>query len=167
VGISEKLLTDGESVVVDTRTHPKAIIMPGIVLLVALVVAIFLDRKIDNGVGSLVIWVLALLAVLWWSVRPFLDWLTATYTITNRRLITRQGLVARQGHDIPLMRISDVAFDQGILDRMLGCGTLVISDASTHGSVRLHDIPQVESVQRTLLDLLGDLHDAPRTDDGA
>jgi uncharacterized membrane protein YdbT with pleckstrin-like domain len=94
------------------------------------------------------------------------DWLTSTYTITNRRLITREGLIARKGHDIPLMRISDVAFDQGILDRMLGCGTLVISDASTHGSVRLDDIPRVESVQRRLTDLLSGLHDAPRTDDG-
>ena len=141
--------------------------MPGIVLLVTLVVAIFLDRKIGNGVVSLIVWILALLVIAWWSVRPFLDWLTATYTVTSRRLITRQGLIARKGHDIPLMRISDVAFDQGIVDRMLGCGTLVISDASTHGSVRLHDIPQVESVQRTLLDLLGNLHDTPRTDDGA
>jgi uncharacterized membrane protein YdbT with pleckstrin-like domain len=167
VGISQKLLTDGESVVVDTRTHPKAIVMPGIVLLVTLVVAIYLDRKIGNGVASLIVWILALLVIAWWSIRPFLDWMTATYTVTNRRLITRQGLIARKGHDIPLMRISDVAFDQGIVDRMLGCGTLVISDASTHGSVRLHDIPQVESVQRTLLDLLGNLHDAPRTDDGA
>jgi uncharacterized membrane protein YdbT with pleckstrin-like domain len=165
VGISEKLLTDGESVVVDTRTHPKALIMPGVVLLVTLVVAIFLDRKIGNGVVSLIVWVLALVVVLWWTVRPFLDWLTATYTVTNRRLITREGLIARKGHDIPLMRISDVAFDQGIVDRMLGCGTLVISDASTHGSVRLHDIPQVESVQRTLTDLLGNLHQSPRTDD--
>ena len=167
MGISEKLLTDGESVVVDTRTHPKAVIVPGIVLLVTLAVAIFLDRKISNGVASLIVWILALLVIAWWSVRPFLDWLTATYTVTSRRLITRQGLIARKGHDIPLMRISDVAFDQGIVDRMLGCGTLVISDASTHGSVRLHDIPQVESVQRTLLDLLGNLHDTPRTDDGA
>jgi uncharacterized membrane protein YdbT with pleckstrin-like domain len=167
VGISQKLLTDGESVVVDTRTHPKAIVMPGIVLLVTLVVATFLDRKIGNGVASLIVWILALLVIAWWSIRPFLDWMTETYTVTNRRLITRQGLIARKGHDIPLMRISDVAFDQGIVDRMLGCGTLVISDASTHGSVRLHDIPQVESVQRTLLDLLGNLHDAPRTDDGA
>ncbi|HET7432316.1 MAG TPA: PH domain-containing protein [Nocardioides sp.] len=165
MGISEKLLTDGESVVVDTRTHPKALIMPGVVLLVTLVVAIFLDRKIGNGVVSLIVWVLALVVVLWWTVRPFLDWLTATYTVTNRRLITREGLIARKGHDIPLMRISDVAFDQGIVDRMLGCGTLVISDASTHGSVRLHDIPQVESVQRTLTDLLGNLHQSPRTDD--
>jgi uncharacterized membrane protein YdbT with pleckstrin-like domain len=155
VGISQKLLTDGESVVVDTRTHPKALIWPGIVLLVTLAVAIFLDRLVDNGVVSLVVWVLALVVIVWWSLRPFLAWLTATYTITTKRLITREGLVARRGHDIPLMRISDVAYDQGILDRMLGCGTLVISDASTHGSVRLHDIPHVDQVQHQLTDLLG------------
>jgi len=167
VGISEKLLTDGESVVVDTRTHPKAVIWPTVVLVVTLALAIYLDRMIGNGIASLVVWVLALMVIVWWVARPFMEWLTATYTITNRRLITREGLIARRGHDIPLMRISDVAFDQGLLDRMLGCGTLVISDASTHGSVRLHDIPDVETVQRTLSDLLGDLHEAPRTDDGS
>ncbi|MGC4109001.1 MAG: PH domain-containing protein [Nocardioides sp.] len=172
MAISNKLLTDGESVVVDTRTHPKALILPGLVLVVTLALAIFLDRKISNGVVSLVVWVLALVVILWWVLRPFLDWLTATYTVTTKRLITREGLISRKGHDIPLMRISDVAFDQGIVDRMLGCGTLVISDASTHGSVRLHDIPHVELVQRKLTDLLSGTHggqSAPadrRDDDG-
>jgi uncharacterized membrane protein YdbT with pleckstrin-like domain len=165
VGISPKLLTEGESVVVDTRTHPKALLFPGLVLVVTLAVAIFLDRLVSNGIVSLVIWVLALVVVVWWVVRPFLDWLTATYTITTKRLITREGLISRKGHDIPLMRISDVAFDQGIIDRMLGCGTLIVSDASTHGSVRLHDIPQVETTQRTLSDLLGKLHESSRNDD--
>jgi uncharacterized membrane protein YdbT with pleckstrin-like domain len=165
VAISSKLLTDGESVVVDTRTHPKALIFPGLVLVVTLAVAVFLDRKVSNGIVSLLIWILALVVVVWWVLRPFLDWLTATYTITSKRLITREGLISRKGHDIPLMRISDVAFDQGIVDRMLGCGTLVISDASTHGSVRLHDIPHVETVQRTLSDLLGRLHESSRNDD--
>lgn len=166
MGISPKLLTDGESVIVDTRTHPKAVIMPVLVLLVTLALAIFLDRLTSNTTVSLIIWLLAVVVIVVWVVKPFLEWLTATYTITNRRLITRRGLIARKGHDIPLMRISDVAFDQGILDRMLRCGTLVISDASTRGSVQLHDIPDVESVQRTLVDLLGNLHDSPRTDDG-
>jgi uncharacterized membrane protein YdbT with pleckstrin-like domain len=165
VAISSKLLTDGESVVVDTRTHPKALILPGLVLVITLAVAVFLDRLVSNGIVSLVIWILALVVVVWWVLRPFLDWLTATYTITSKRLITREGLLSRKGHDIPLMRISDVAFDQGIVDRMLGCGTLVISDASTHGSVRLHDIPHVETVQRTLSDLLGKLHESSRNDD--
>ena len=51
---------------------------------------------------------------------------------------------------------------------MLGCGTLVISDASTHGSVRLHDIPHVEEVQRKLTDLLDAHHRwrLRRSDDG-
>jgi uncharacterized membrane protein YdbT with pleckstrin-like domain len=165
VGISPKLLTDGESVVVDTRTHPKALIVPGLVLVLTLAVAIFLDRLVDNGIVSLVVWILAAVVVVWWVLRPFLTWLTSTYTITNKRLITRTGIISRKGHDIPLMRISDVAFDQGIVDRMLACGTLVVSDASTHGSVRLHDIPRVESVQRTLSDLLGKLHESSRNDD--
>ena len=165
MGISQKLLTDGESVVVDTRTHPKALVGPGLVLVVTLVVAIFLDRMVGNRVVSLLIWIVALVVVVWWVLRPFLDWLTSTYTITSKRLITRQGWISRKGHDIPLMRISDVAFDQGIVDRMLGCGTLVVSDASTHGSVQLHDIPRVETVQRMLSDLLGKLHDSPRNDD--
>ena len=165
MGISPKLLTDGESVVVDTRTHPKALIVPGLVLVLTLAVAIFLDRLVDNGIVSLIVWILAAVVVVWWVLRPFLTWLTSTYTITNKRLITRTGIISRKGHDIPLMRISDVAFDQGIVDRMLACGTLVVSDASTHGSVRLHDIPRVESVQRTLSDLLGKLHESSRNDD--
>jgi uncharacterized membrane protein YdbT with pleckstrin-like domain len=154
VAISPKLLTDGESVVVDARTHPKALIGPGVVLVIVLALAIFLDRMVDNDVISLLVWILAFVVIVWWVLRPFLDWLTSTYTITTKRLITREGLIARRGHDIPLMRISDVAYDMGIIDRMLGCGTLVISDASTHGSVRLHDIPRVEEVQRRITDLL-------------
>jgi uncharacterized membrane protein YdbT with pleckstrin-like domain len=167
VAISPKLLTDGETVVVDTRTHPKALILPFVILVVLIAVAIYLDRKTGNGTVSLGYWIVALLVFGWFVLRPFLTWLTATYTITTKRLITREGLVARRGHDIPLMRISDVAYDQGILDRMLGCGTLVISDASTHGSVRLHDIPRVEQVQRQLTELLGGSggHSADRRDD--
>jgi membrane protein YdbS with pleckstrin-like domain len=165
VAISPKLLTDGESVVIDTRTHPKALIFPAVVLVVTLAVAIFLVRLVDNTIWHWVVWLVALVVFVWWVLRPFLDWLTATYTITSKRLITREGWIARRGHDIPLLRISDVAFDQGIIDRVVGCGTLVVSDASTHGSVRLHDIPQVESVQRTLSEMLGELHESPRTDD--
>ena len=42
-----KLLNPGEHVVVSTRTHPKALILPGLVVLVALAAAVFLDRLVD------------------------------------------------------------------------------------------------------------------------
>ena len=78
---------------------------------------------------------------LWFVVGPFLRWLTTTYTFTNRRFIKRSGFIAKEGRTIPLNRISGVDFEIGVIDRIFGCGTLVVSDASTDGSVELHDIP--------------------------
>jgi uncharacterized membrane protein YdbT with pleckstrin-like domain len=95
---------------------------------------------------------------------PFLNWLASTYTVTTRRLITRHGVFTRTGHDIPLNRISDVSYERGIVDRMLGCGTLVISDASERGRVALPDVPHVEQLQLKISDLLYQLHKS--TDDG-
>jgi uncharacterized membrane protein YdbT with pleckstrin-like domain len=168
VAISEKLLNEGEHVVVSTRTHPKALLLPLLALIVFLAIAVFVDRRVDNSVVGLVVWVIAGLAIIWYFFRPLLIWLTASYTITNRRLITRTGVITRKGHDIPLTRISDVAYELGLIDRMLGCGTLIISDASTHGSVALPDIPRVEETQRHLNELLHALHEgAPPSDEGA
>jgi membrane protein YdbS with pleckstrin-like domain len=159
-------LTDGETVIVDTRTHWKAILWPAIVLVVTLAAATYLTTLVGNTYARWLFWIIAVGVLVVWSVKPFLEWLTATYTITTKRLITREGLIARRGHDIPLLRISDVAYDMGPIDRVLGCGTLVISDASTHGQVELHDIPDVEQVQHQLMDLLGGLHsDSGRNDD--
>jgi membrane protein YdbS with pleckstrin-like domain len=159
VAISKSLLNPGEEVVFDVRTHPKSLIVPFLVLIVMLAVGVFLDKAIDESTVSLIVWLLVGAVIVWLSVWPFLNWLVAHYTVTNRRLITRYGVITRRGHDIPLSRISDVAYEKDLIDRMLGCGTLVISDASTHGQVPLHDIPRVEERQRVLNDLLHRLHD--------
>jgi uncharacterized membrane protein YdbT with pleckstrin-like domain len=159
VAISRRLLNDGEHVVVSTRTHVKALLLPAVWLILLAAVAGYVSSFASGRARPLqlaVVWALALLVALRVVVKPFLTWLTTTYTVTNRRLITRTGILSRRGHDIPVPRISDVAYEHGILDRLLGCGTLVISDASEHGSVRLRDIPHVEHVHLRLSDLLFD-----------
>ncbi|MAS56382.1 MAG: hypothetical protein CMJ44_17510 [Pimelobacter sp.] len=156
--ISQKLLNPGEKIVVSTRTHPKALILPILTLVVLLAAGVVFSVLVDNGTARLVAWLLVLLLALWRVLWPFLDWLTSSYTITDRRLITRNGILTRRGHDIPLGRISDVAYELDLIDRVLGCGTLVISDASTHGQVLVYDIPQVEATQRKLNELLHGLH---------
>ena len=156
--ISQKLLNPGEKIVVSTRTHAKQLLLPILVLVVLLAIGVAFQVFVDNGTARLVVWIVLAVAALWWVVRPFLDWATASYTITNRRLITRHGIITRRGHDIPLSRISDVAYERDLIDRLLGCGTLVISDASTNGQVLIYDIPHVEDTQRRLNELLHDLH---------
>ena len=161
-----KLLNAGEHVVVSTRTHVKALILPGLDVLVALAAAIFVDRLVDSSVGSLVVWILFLAVLVWFVAGPFLRWLTTTYTFTNRRFIKRSGFIAKEGRTIPLNRISGVDFEIGVIDRVFGCGTLVVSDASTDGRVELHDIPRVEKVQLQVSDELHRLSGGDRRDDG-
>lgn len=177
MAISSKLLNQDEFVVVSIRTHVKALLLPALILIVVAGAAGFLSTLPSGDVRPVLQWIIwgaTLLLVLWLVVRPFLVWLTTTYTVTNRRLITRHGILTRRGHDIPLIRISDVAYEHGLVDRMLGCGTLVISDASEQGRVKLHDIPQVEQVHLKISDQLhgggglpqSDPH-SRRTDDGS
>ena len=166
MALSKNLLNEGESIVVDTRTHPKALLLPILALVVLLAIGVFVQQVVDKTIVTEVVWVIVLIGVIWFVARPVLIWLTATYTITTRRLITRHGVITRRGHDIPLTRVSDVAYEKDLIDRLLGCGTLVISDASTHGQVALPDIPHVEDVQRKLNDLLHDLHSEDRRDEG-
>jgi membrane protein YdbS with pleckstrin-like domain len=153
VAISARLLDDGEYVVVSTRTHAKTLVLPAIALVAVAGVAGFLSSLSSGPAGRgalLAIWGAALVAVLGLAVWPFLGWLNTTYTVTNHRLITRSGILTRRGHDIALARVDDVAYEHGPIARLLGCGTLIVSDASTRAQVELRDIPRVEEVHRQL-----------------
>jgi uncharacterized membrane protein YdbT with pleckstrin-like domain len=150
VAFSEKLLNPGEHVVVSTRTHPKVLLLPVLILVLTLGVAAFTQRTGSGGTADVLhiaLWVVAAVVIVWWVLRPLVDWATTTYTFTNRRFIKRSGLIAKEGRTIPLNRISGVDFEIGVIDRIFGCGTLVVSDASEQGRVELEDVPRVEEVQ--------------------
>ena len=167
MGISKKLLSDDENVVLSVRTHPKALIGP-IALLILLVAGVITAAMLqpDNSRVGLAAAVLALAVAMIWVVIPFVRWMTSTYTVTNRRLITRSGILTRTGRDIPLFRINDVAYEKDLLDRILGCGTLIISDASEKAGLVLPDIPHVEQVHLQISNLLFDRDDG-NDDDGS
>jgi membrane protein YdbS with pleckstrin-like domain len=167
MGISKKLLFEGEYVVLSVRGHGKALIWPVavFVLVMAGVITALMLKPNDTVVASgVAVVAVPLLIVL--SLIPFMRWMTSTYTVTNRRLITRQGILSRTGRDIPLFRINDVAYEKGLLDRLLGCGTLIISDATEKAGVVLPDIPHVEQVQLQISELLF-ANDDGNDDDGS
>jgi uncharacterized membrane protein YdbT with pleckstrin-like domain len=168
VAFSQSLLNPGEHVVVSTRTHPKVLLLPVLILVLALGVAAFAQRTGSGSVAGVLhigVWVVAAVVLIWWVVRPVVAWATTTYTFTNRRFIKRSGLIGKEGRTIPLNRISGVDFEIGVIDRIFGCGTLVVSDASELGRVELEDVPHVEEVQLKVAEELHRLS-GHRSDDG-
>ena len=166
VAFPSKLLNEGEHVVVSTRTHVKALIGPALLLVLLVAAVIVMSRLSDSTVVGAITGAVAALVAVWWVLRPVVLWLTTTYTFTNRRFIKRSGFIAKEGRTIPLNRISGVDFEIGVIDRIFGCGTLVVSDASTDGSVQLNDIPRVEEVQLQVSNELHRLAGGDRRDDG-
>ncbi|WP_265521631.1 PH domain-containing protein [Oerskovia flava] len=165
MGQIHKNLAEGETVVMTLRTHVKALFAPFLVLLllVAAVVALVVLAPPDPIVLWIVVGVAGLAAIIW-IVVPHLRWMTTTYVVTNKRIAMRSGIITRVGRDIPLYRINDVNSERDLIDRMLGCGTLVISDATEKAGMTLYDVPRVEEVRTRLHNLLFSADDG--SDDG-
>lgn len=165
MALPRRLLGDGEDVVVARRRHIK--VLTGPILIAVLVVAAAVAASVlwpagsTQGPARLVISLVALVAVLALLVPKLARWATTSYTLTNRRLITRTGVFNKRGHDIPLARINDVGFDHGLIDRMFGCGTLVIESAGERGQVVLPDVAGVQSMHQALAELLYSGDDGP------
>jgi uncharacterized membrane protein YdbT with pleckstrin-like domain len=154
MGFPAKLLSEDETVVLLLRRHVKVLIGPLIVLLLVVAGAVVLAVVVPAGgwqTGTrLGILIVAAVVVARWVVWPYLKWWNEIYVLTNRRLVLREGVVNRSGHDMPLNRLTDVSFTHSLWQRMLGCGTLVVESAGERGQIRLSDVPKVELVQRTL-----------------
>jgi membrane protein YdbS with pleckstrin-like domain len=140
------------------RTHAKALILPAVALvldgaLLGVGTALVPTDYRPGGQYVVVVGVLALAVRT--SLVPFLRWRHRTYTVTNHRLITRQGILTRTGHDLPLMRVNDVSYQRSLSDRLLGCGTLYVQTAA-EGALVLDDVPEVGRVHQTMTELLFD-----------
>jgi uncharacterized membrane protein YdbT with pleckstrin-like domain len=156
---SEGSLTEGEHLVMQLHPHWKTVLRPILILIVvvaaALALLIPLSSHRNSGV-ALAIGAVAVVAIMLWSMIPLLRWRTTTYELTTRRLRLRSGILSRSGRDFPLIRISDVSFSHGLIDRLLGCGRLVVESAGEHGQLVLNEIPTVEHVQAMLFQLVED-----------
>jgi uncharacterized membrane protein YdbT with pleckstrin-like domain len=156
----EDQLSEGERSVLILHPHWKTMLRPTFVLVVVVAAALAALIAIPAGrlaqPGRIAVGVVAAALVILGFGVPFLRWKTTSYQLTTRRLRLRRGILSRSGRDFPLIRISDVSFSHGLVDRLLGCGRLTVESAGEHGQLVLTEIPQVERVQAALFQLVED-----------
>jgi membrane protein YdbS with pleckstrin-like domain len=152
----ESSLTDDEQLVLLVHPHWKTLIRPVLIAVIVVAVALVAEVVISSAAARLVVAAIGILVLMVWLTVPVLRWRTTTYELTTKRLRLRAGILTRHGRDIPLVRINDVSFEQGPLDRLLGCGRLVVESAGEHGQIVLTEIPHVQYVHATLFRLVED-----------
>ncbi|MQA02755.1 MAG: PH domain-containing protein [Streptosporangiales bacterium] len=150
----DRRLAPGEQIYHQLHPHWQVLVGPVFLFLVCVGAGGFLAAVLPETWMRAAIAVICLLVVLLWVLRPFLRWYTTTYTLTDRRVLIREGIFTRSGRDIPLARVTDVAFRHTLWQRMLRTGTLILESAGEQGQAVLTNVPSVETVQRDIYTLL-------------
>lgn len=142
-------LNTGEEVVLDLRPHWWYFARPVLALLGAIVVGVLALAFDAPGGVNIVVGILILLALGWLGV-TYVLWATTNFVVTTDRLISRSGVLTRQGIEIPLERINTVFFRQNLWERFIRSGDLEIESASEQGSSHFSNIRRPLNVQNEI-----------------
>jgi uncharacterized membrane protein YdbT with pleckstrin-like domain len=149
----DNILTENETVVRQFRPHWRLLAIPVLWLIAAIVAIVVVFAVLPLSDYAIVQWILTglvIIALFPLAVSPVVKWWFTAYVLTSERLITRTGMIARSGIELPLASINDVRFSQNIIERLLKSGDLVIESAGESGQSRFSDIPNPEEFQSLL-----------------
>jgi len=117
-------------------------------VLVGLIAATFSGVTIDAVKG---LWLGGFVAIVaWWAIAIVVYFYRrwgVYYELTSQRFIHSSGLLVRTTDRIDVIDIDDVAFTQGLVQRLLNVGTIQLtSQDSSHPRLLLRGIEDVEKV---------------------
>ena len=94
----------------------------------------FLSRQNIDGLvtAAVLIW----LAVISWVAWKVLDWYFDRFILTNKRVMVVNGIITRKVAMMPLLRVTDMKYEQSALGRMLNYGTFVLESAGQDQALR-------------------------------
>jgi uncharacterized membrane protein YdbT with pleckstrin-like domain len=121
-------LHPGEQVIFEGHPSWRAILgfyLKG--MLVAVVLGVIAKLIADNGTAFLVILVVLALTVL----IGFVKRVATTYTITNRRLNIKRGIVSKEVQETRLERVQNVNYSQSVYQRLMQIGDVDFDTAAS------------------------------------
>ncbi|MBX6383357.1 MAG: PH domain-containing protein [Microbispora sp.] len=164
MALPEEYLADGERIILSFHPHWKRLVLPflALIVVVAVVVTAFILIPGDYEYAVFArgtVAVVAFVALVLWTLIPYLRWVTTSYTLTSHRFAISTGVLNKSEDDIPLAKVSSVSSDQRLMERILGCGTLRVESASEKGDIEYRDIPHIQRVRHELFRLVDDAAD--------
>src|SRR4051794_22506755 len=150
----EDALAPHEELILNLHPHWWYIAKAAIVLVLTIVIfgggtlSIDSDSSIRTPLSYLVS--LIILVEVVWFLSRFIRWISTFFVLTSDRIMSREGVFAKRGIEIPLERINTVLFRQGIFERILGLGDLEIESASKEGAQVFDDVRRPSDIQKEI-----------------
>ena len=153
MGYPEKSLNPGEQLAIDVRPHWKYLAGPIFavaVVVVGSVVALVEDVPHWAEIALAVLLVLCLV----WLLGRYIKWVTTSFVVTTERLIMRKGVLRRTVREILLDRLTDITYSQTLLDRIMGCGDILLESPGRDSPETFPDLPHPVRIQNEIYRLI-------------
>jgi len=124
-------LQPGENVIYQGHPSWRAILgfyLKGIAVAVAIGIVVMLVDS--TGLGLLAAAVIVVITIL----AGFIKRVATVYTITDRRLNIKVGIIARKVQETRLQRVQNVNYNQGVYERIMQIGDVEFTTAGTDES---------------------------------
>jgi membrane protein YdbS with pleckstrin-like domain len=149
--LPQRILRHGEGIVFENRPHFGFSMCHSFVLagLIGLLGGSFLLVGLYYGILLLGLAGLVVLS-------RYLKWRFTIYALTTERVIRLRGIIGKDLYENRLSRIQDMRLKIGVMQRLFGCGSVLLTTAGT-GSIESawKDIGAPHDIQNQLRDLLG------------
>ena len=90
----------------------------------------------QGGGGLTTVAVLVWLGIMGWVAWRVADWYFDRFILTNKRVMVVNGIITRQVAMMPLLRVTDMKYEQSPLGRTLNYGTFVLESAGQDQALR-------------------------------
>jgi Bacterial PH domain len=148
VPLPRKILTEGESIVVELRPTWLVLGWPLVASIAAAILAVVVVITFPNapvGVGYFLL-ALVLVAAGWLAIRA-LKWHTTNIVLTTSRILERRGVLSRTGVEIRLDRVNELSYRQTLIERIVHTGSLEVEVGGETGVVIFSHLPQPAALQ--------------------
>ncbi len=125
MGYVDKNLVPGEEIVY--RAHLHLIIFLSAALFSLLGAAIVALGLLYSLIPVWVLGGLALIYGLGLALVRYVRYVTSEFVVTNKRVLVKIGLFQRHTLELLLSRLETIGVEQGLLARMLGYGTIIVT----------------------------------------
>ncbi len=126
--IARYLIPD-ERAEIETRRHWMILARPVLASLAAIAIAMFLLSSDPYSEVMRNVVALTLLGVAGYLGYQILEWRLDQFVVTNRRVLLVSGVLTKKTAVMPLLKVTDLTYEQTPLARILGYGTFIFESA--------------------------------------
>jgi uncharacterized membrane protein YdbT with pleckstrin-like domain len=149
-------LRDNESLKIKANFHWSSYLIPAAWALfgaLGIVGAVFGQRPEGQQGPNILVMITVFFGPL---VYKFLSNKCKDYSVTNQRLYIEEGIISKKKKDIPLQKINDLEVNQGIIQRFLGSGNILVLTGNDKPT-KLTNIDNPETFKNSISEITGQI----------